>query len=249
MFDNQMPQVQAPQPVQTVVQPAPQPAVKPAAVPVKKGHGDLIKIIAIVALSLLSVTFIGLFIWMYMRYDESSTDVQGQINTAVAEAKDEQAQKDEAEFLEREKYPYQTFSGPADYGQLTFQYPKTWSVYVASDAVDGGDFKAYLNPVQVDAVSDETINALRVEILNESFENVASRYSMYTDKTDSELTMQSITFNGITGNRYDGVIPSTELKGIIVIFKIRDKTAVLRTDTVNFTEEFEKLLTTVEFNA
>ena len=130
----------------------------------------LVKTIVIVAVSLIAVTFIGLFIWMLIQYNSVSDDVQGQIDVAVAAAKDEQAQKDEMEFSEREKYPYKTFSGPADYGQLTFEYPKTWSVYVAADASNGGDFSAYFNPVQVNAVSNNTINALRVTILDKSFE-------------------------------------------------------------------------------
>ena len=82
----------------------------------KKDVAGLVKIIVIIILALVSVTFIGLFIWMSIQYNEVQSDVTGQINVAVAEAKDEQAQKDEAEFLEREKYPYKTFSGPVDYG-------------------------------------------------------------------------------------------------------------------------------------
>ena len=147
--------------------------VEPAA---KKDVSGLVKTIVIVALSLIAVTFIGLFIWMTVQYNDVSTDVNGQIEVAVAEAKDEQATKMEAEFLEREKYPYKVFAGPADYGQLTFEYPKTWSVYVAAAATEGGDFNAYFNPGQVDAVGKETINALRVSIQNTSFDKVTEQY-------------------------------------------------------------------------
>jgi hypothetical protein len=85
---------------------------------------------------------------------------------------------------QREKYPYKTFSGPADYGQLTFEYPKTWSVYVAAPATNGGDFNAYFNPIQVDAVGKDTINALRVTIRNKSFEDVTAEYQKAMDKKD-----------------------------------------------------------------
>ena len=86
----------------------------------KKDTSGLIKTIVIIALSLVAVTFIGLFVWMLVQYNDVKTDVDGQIDVAVAAAKDEQATKMEAEFLEREKYPYKVFAGPADYGQLTF---------------------------------------------------------------------------------------------------------------------------------
>ncbi|MBR3228743.1 hypothetical protein IKF67_00680 [Candidatus Saccharibacteria bacterium] len=215
---------------------------------IKKDNSGLIKTIVIIAVSLIAVTFIGLFIWMTMRYNEASTNLQGQIDVAVAKAVDEQAKKDEEEFSKREKDPYKTFAGPVDYGQLTFKYPKTWSVYVAADASSGGDFNAYFNPNQVDAVGKDTINALRVTIRNTSFENVTAEYQRNMERNNANLTMTTVTFNGITGNRYTGTIPGTDLNGYIVTFKIRDKTAILQTDSVLFQADFDKLLETVSFN-
>ena len=218
----------------------------------KKDVSGLIKTIVIIVVSLIAVTFIGLFIWMMGEYNTARTYVDGQIAVAVAEAKDDQAAKLEAEFLEREKYPYKTFSGPVDYGQLTFEYPKTWSVYVAAAATTGGDFNAYFNPVQVDAVGKETVNALRVTIRDKSFDEVSQEYQKAMDKKDSGLTMVSTTIgkdNNITANRYTGNIPDAKgLNGFVVTFKIRDKTAVLQTDSVLFEEDFNKLLGTVTFN-
>lgn len=258
MDNGQMPPVQPIQPGQPVVgyqtmAPNGMPMVQQVQVmpESKKDVKSLIKTIAIIVVSLIAVTFVGLFIWMYLQYDAISTDVGEQIEVAVAQAKDEQSQKMEAEFLEREKYPYKIFSGPADYGQLTFEYPKTWSVYVAKAATTGGDFNAYFNPIQVDAVGKETINALRVTIVNKSFDNVSKEYQKAMDKKDSNLTMVSTTIGkdgNITANRYTGTIPNTELSGFIVTFKIRDKTAILQTDSVLFQADFDKLLATVVFN-
>lgn len=217
----------------------------------KKDISGLIKTISIIVLSLIAVTFVGLFIWMLVQYNDVKTDVDGQIDVAVAAAKDEQATKMEAEFLEREKYPYKVFAGPVDYGQLTFEYPKTWSVYVAAAATGGGDYNAYFNPNQVDAVGEETINALRVSIRNDSFDKVTEEYQKAMNKKDSGLTMESVTIGkdaNITANRYTGKIPDTDLSGFIVTFKIRDKTAILQTDSVLFQADFDKLLGTVVFN-
>lgn len=256
-MDNfQMPQIQPVQPGQVVggpmppvqpVQPA-QPGQPDSTVPIKKSNEGLIKTIAIIALSLTTAAFIGLFVWMFIRYNDVNSDVTGQINDAVAAAKAEQARKDEAEFAEREKDPYRSFAGPVDYGQLSFQYPKTWSVYVAADAAKGGNFAAYFNPIQVNTVSNDTINALRVFIRTDSFESVTAEYQKYMAKNNN-LSMSAITFNGITGNQYVGVLPNSNLNGMVVIFKIRDKTAILQTDSELFKGDFEKLLETVQFNA
>ncbi|MDO4752981.1 MAG: hypothetical protein Q4A36_01995 [Candidatus Saccharibacteria bacterium] len=218
----------------------------------KKDYKPLIRTIAIIALSLISVTFIGLFIWMYTQYDDARTNVDGQINVAVTKAIDENTMKLENEFAEREKYPFQTFAGPEDYGGLTFEYPKTWSVYVAADASHGGDFEAYLNPVEVYEVGDTTIDALRVKVLNTAFDDVAAMYQRDLEGDQPTLRLESVVIgqnNDIPANKYIGIIPGTEFDGYIIVFKIRDKTAILQTDSKLFEADYNTLLASVRFNA
>ena len=223
------------------------PIIKP-----RKDISSLVKTIAIVALSLISLTFIGLFIWMFIQYDNKRTDVDGQITAAVVAAVDANTAKLENEFAEREKYPYQTFAGPADYGELTFEYPKTWSVYVAKDAHNGGDFEAYFNPLEVNEVSSEVIAALRLKILDTPFDEVSEVYQNELQGEEAKMRLDSVTIglnNDITANRYTGVIPDTEFNGIVILFKIRDKTVLMETDSVLFEGDFNTLLSTVRFNS
>ncbi|MDO5480324.1 MAG: hypothetical protein Q4F58_01455 [Candidatus Saccharibacteria bacterium] len=233
-----------------------QPMISQSPVPevplIKRDTKSLIKTIAIIALSLLSLTFIGLFIWMFVEYENASTNVEGQVADAVVKAVDENTTKLEDEFTEREKYPFKTFAGPADYGELTFEYPKTWSVYVAKDARAGGDFEAYFNPVEVNEVSETTINALRLAIKDTAFDEVAAEYQDALENEENPLKLESVTIGkgmNITANRYTGNIPGTEFNGIIVIFKIRDKTAIMQTDSILFQADFDTLLSSVRFNA
>ena len=214
-----------------------------------KDTSGIIKTVVIVILSLLSLAFIGLFIWMFLQYNDASTDLENKISVAVSEARDEQNMKNEAEFLEREKEPYKNFSGPIDYGELSFKYPKTWSIYIEKDAVNGGDFKAYFNPIQVDPVSKDTINALRVTIRTDDFETVVKEYEKAMNKKDSNLKVGTITVNGVVGNIYTGTIPNTDLSGYIVVFKIRDKAVIMQTDSVLFKADFDKLIESVSFNS
>lgn len=226
--------------------------VAPEPVPKRRDVMSLVKTIAIITLSLLSLTFIGLFIWMFVQYDEKRTDVDGQIAEAVVEAVDANTTKLENEFTEREKYPFKTFAGPADYGELTFEYPKTWSVYVAKDASAGGDFEAYFNPVEVNVVSETTIDSLRLIIKDDAFDNVAAEYQDALEADPPTLKLDSITIgqeNNIPASRYTGLIPGTEFNGYIVLFKIRDKTVIMQTDSVLFEEDYVKILASVRFNA
>lgn len=212
-----------------------------------KNRVDLLKTIGLIVVSLLAVLFIGLFIWMTLKWSEASTNVQGKIDVAVAEAKNQLQAKLENEFAEKEQYPFLTFSGPADFGSLTFEYPKNWSVYIPDDASRGGEFNAYLNPGQVNVVSDTTIMALRVSIRTEQIDSVLEDYNRKVQ--DGEMTVASKVVNKINVNVFTGKLDN-DYQGIVCIFKIRDKTAILRTDSSNvFRENFEKILSTIRFNS
>lgn len=238
-----MPTVQPTTVSGSMVQPAQPPVV------IKKDNSGLIKTIVIIIVSLIALTFIVLFVWILVKYNDVSEDVEGQIAVAVAAAEEEKAMELEAEFAEREKAPYRDFAGPVDYGQLSFKYPKTWSLYIAKDAANGGDYEAYFAPIEVYAPSKTTINALRLTIRDKDFAAVAEEYQKAMERKDANLSMETTTVAGVTANRYTGKIPNTDLIGIIVIFKIRDKTAVLQVDSVLFESDFDRLLSTVKFNA
>ena len=83
--------------------------------------GLIVSIIVAIGLGVLTIFY-------FNRYTEASTNLSGQIEAAVAEAVNEKAIALENDFIEREKEPFKTFAGPADYGELSFKYPKTWSV-------------------------------------------------------------------------------------------------------------------------
>lgn len=210
----------------------------------QKPHRSLAETIILVVISLVAVVFIGLFIWKYLEWDSIKTDIDGQIDAAVAMAVSENTTKLENEFVEREKYPYKTFSGPADYGSLNFEFPKTWNTYIAQDAANGGNFEAYLNPGEVQPVSTQTINALRVRIVNQSFESVARTYEGYVNSGLVTITTRNV--GNSVANVYAGDLQNG-IRGVVTIIKVRDKTIVLQTDAELFAEEYYKLLDTVTF--
>ena len=205
---------------------------------------NIVETIILVVVSIIAVVFIGLFIWKYFEWDAAKTDVDGQIDRAVAEAISENTTALENEFAEREKCPYDNFMGPIDYGSVSFEYPKTWSVYVARDAANGGDFEAYFNPGEVQPVSSTSINALRMTIRNTAFDNVVRTYDSLV--ASGRLEMQIRSVGGTTANVYRGEI-SGNIYGIVAAFKLRDKTVLIQTDAMIFEEDYYKLLDTITF--
>lgn len=201
--------------------------------------------IAAIILGILAAAFAGLGIWAYLNYAEQKTDVDGRVATAVAEAKKEQSDQDEKKFADREKEPNRQFVGPDDYGRVTFDYPKTWSSYVAKDVSNGGNYEAYLNPITVPFPTTTQQFGLRVLIEEKDYDTVVSSYQSLVKKGDLRSSITSA--NGENGTRIDGSF-SKDIRGAAVIYKIRDKTLTLRTDADTFKPDFENIIKTIKFN-
>lgn len=210
----------------------------------QKKH-NIIETLILLATIVIAIVFIWLYIQKYGEWKGLRMDVDEQIDAAVAMAIAENTTKMEEEFLIREKSPYRDFTGPADYGSLGFKYPKTWSVYIDKDASNGGDFEAYLNPVEVEPISSTTINALRVTIRNSSFDSVVTSYDNYVMSGSLALTTRNV--GGVLANIYTGQLPNG-IQGILAAFKLRDKTVLIQTDAELFANEFYQLLDTVTMN-
>lgn len=201
--------------------------------------------IIIATLALLVIGVGGLAVWAYINYADQKDNVDAKISKAVAVAEKQQGDKLAKEFEEAEKKPNRTFSGPADYGSLSFDYSKTWSVYVESDGSTGGDFKAYLNPIVVPPTkSTQERFALQVTITDQKYEDVIKKYQSLVKKGD--LTSSVTKANGVDGTRLDGAF-TKDIRGAAVIYKIRDKTATIQTDADTFKPDFEALIATIKF--
>lgn len=202
-------------------------------------------IITLVLLSLLVISFAGLAIYAYVNYEDQRSNVQARVDRAVAIAEKEQADSLETKFQSREKEPNKSFVGPSDYGSLGFKYPKTWSAYIAKDGTNDSGFEAYLNPGVVPPASEKTRYALRVTIVDEAYEKVIEEYRSQVEEGD--LKSSATKANGQNGTRLEGNF-SKDIRGIAVVYKIRDKTAVIRTDADTFRADYEALIKTISFN-
>ncbi len=214
-------------------------------------RNSLVKTIVIILLVLLLVGALLLAVYFYNEYQIAKTDVDGQVAAALI-TKEKQITDDlEAKFAEREKIPYSTFTGPDDYGRLSFKYPKTWNSYIAKDAAKGGDYEAYLDsdPNGVPPVSQNQPFNVRILIKSESFENANNRYNSSVTAGKLKLSIIQLPDTSVTANRYDGQLPNN-LTGTIVIFKIRDKVVTLECDktTPEAAQDFDNILQSIKFN-
>lgn len=202
--------------------------------------------VAVIALGVLVLGLGSFSIWAYVAYTDAQDDVDGKIAIAVAEAKEEKGEEDEAKFAEREKQPNEAFRAPDDYCALTFQYPKTWSVFESEQITNGGDFKAYLNPKVVPPITSSQQYALRVVIEQKDYDQVIAQYEGLVQKGD--LKQSTTSSEGNQGARITGNF-SKNIRGDAVIYRCRDKTITIRTDADAFKTDFDKIIGTIDFNA
>lgn len=202
--------------------------------------------IAVIGLSVLVLGLGSFSIWAFVSYNEAKDNVDSKIAIAVAAAREEQAEKDEAKYAEREKNPYKIFKAPDDYCGLTFQYPQTWNEHWAKRITNGGDFEAYLNPGHVPPINDREQFALRVKIEQRDYDNALNQYNNLIQS--GKLKQSSGASNGQNYSRLTGDF-SSDIRGDAAIYRCRDKTITIRTDAAStFKSDFEALIRTVKFN-
>ena len=80
--------------------------------------------------------------------------------------------------------------------------------------------------------------ALRLEIINKNMDTVLNDYQSRLKK--GELTSSSTEFNGISATRIDGTFEK-ELRGSVVLMKVRDKTIRFSTDADTFKPDFQTI--------
>jgi hypothetical protein len=202
-------------------------------------------LIASILLAVLTAGLAGFGIWAFSNYQDQKNNTDSKIETAVTKAKVTQAAELEKQFLEREKQPYTKFNGPDDLGHVSFDYPKTWSVYVDKNGAAGG-YEAYLNPGTVPTVAGDQPYAARVVIDDRTYQETLKSYESLVKK--GNLKSSPITVNNFTGVRLDGAF-SKQREGSSVIFKVRDKSLIISSDATAFRNDFDNVIVkSLDFN-
>lgn len=219
--------------------------------PIKKRSPIIPAVIILVILALL-----GVLIWALVSKssaEKSYNDLKSNFDSQLKTASDKATSDIQAQLTaEAAKNPPATFTGPANYGTLSFQFPKNWSVYSYKDGtVNGDDYEAYFYPSVVPPVGIKQPFALRVYIEETTIDKKLQTFQSYLN--NHSLKETDTTVNGVAAKRFDGKI-SSYLTGSFVLFTIRDKVVTIETDSdpnnnsysVN---DFNTILSTVTFKS
>ena len=234
----------APQPGMPGQMPAPTGMPAPAPYPPvdNKSKNTLIETIILVVVCIIAAVAIVFAVLYFMRWNDLNTNYTAEKDRAVAEAVKEQRDADDEALKERLKKDKESFVGPDDFGRISFNYPKIWSVYNYEDGLENSDYSSYFAPAPVPSLNDQSARyAIRFQILNQSYDNVANNYSSAVQ--EGELTAENFQADSgkITGTKYTGTLEEG-IEGIMVLAKVNDKTLILRTDSLEYTDDFNLIL-------
>lgn len=192
-------------------------------------------IIPLVLSGILAIAFAGATAKFYSDFvdqrDNNEPKIEAAVDVALAEQKDEL----EIEFNEREKQPYKTITGPAEFGSVRLTFPKTWSSYVTRKGSVDYDFYSHPNFVPATGVK----YALRMSVTRKAFADEVESYDKQVEK--GELKARSVRTSGVTGTRLDGFLEKN-LEGSMVLFPLRDKTLRVWTESPDSRKDYDRII-------
>lgn len=203
----------------------------------QRGRMDALLIPLILA-TLLFVCAAGFAAWAFMGRQDYKTNSDQKVAAAVTVAEAKTATKKDNEFAEKEKLPLRTYNGPAAYGSLVLQFPKTWSAYVNEKGQSPNRIDNYYQPNFVPIVDTATVYALRVQIADETYVNILKTFDANVKTGKVKITAYNpAKVPTVTGVRIDGEI-STGKQGSMVVVPLRDKTLKIWTESTDFMNDF-----------
>lgn len=221
-----------------------QPPMQYGGMPVQLPKNGPNKLIIPLILSVLLFVAAAVFgIWAFTGMQDYKNNSDKKVATAVEIAKQEASTAKDKEFVEKEKNPLKEYKGPAAFGTLSLQYPKTWSAFITeAENNSGTPIDGYLHPGFVPGLQSGTDYALRVKV-------VSRQYADELKQFESKVKSHKVTVSpysapkvaGILGSRVEGEI-NTGQQDTLVLFPLRDKTIEISTESAQFKGDFDTLI-------
>lgn len=199
-------------------------------------------IIPLIISVVVAVIFIGLFVWAFMAMTDYKLNSDEKAAAAVKVAVMQEASRKDNEFLEKEKSPVKTFVGSDTFGGVTFSYPKTWSSYVVQSEKAAAPVDGYFHPDVVPDIAGNTAYALRVRVLNKTYDQHLKSLEGKIKQGKVTLTAYNpLKQKSVVGVRVDGEV-NVGQKDHMIILPLRDKTIEISTESDQFKNDFDKII-------
>lgn len=197
--------------------------------------GSLVLPLVIVVVLFLGAAGFG--VWAFAgRQDYKNNSDQKAAVAAAAATKAEAAKKD-AEAVEAAKLPSRSYTGPATYGGVTFQFPKSWNEYITTPS-QGLIVDNYYGTSFVQDVAAGTPYVLRAQISGTDYATLLKAYDNAVKAgTVSVTAFRAAKVPSVLGAMLTGAI-NQKNTGTMVMLPIRDKTLILWTEGTDGQADF-----------
>lgn len=208
--------------------------------------GSMLALLVVVSTLLLGS--LGFGVWALMGRQDFKNNSDEKVAAAVAQAKIEEGIKKDAEFIEAEKSPLKTYVASETFGSLSFQYPKVWSAYISEAGKSSTPLDGYFHPQYVPDVASTTAFALRIQIVDASYEQTLKLLDSSVKSGKIKVSAyRPPKVESVLGARLEGEIASKK-QGTMVLLPLRDKTIKVWTENSEFLNDFNTtVLTSLTF--
>jgi len=203
-----------------------------------------------IVVSIIAVAALILAVVLFTQEEKYKNNDQQLIAAAVQQAKIQITNQEQQKFNTEAEQPFTSFSGPADYGDVTISYPKTWSAYVDSTNSNNDPINAYFNPNYVPSTNTPAVSyALRFEVLSSSYSSLLAQYTSVEQKDNYLITPYQVkNVPQDIGSMIKGNLINNA-PVILVLIPLRTNTIVIWTENQSdFNLFLNQILPTLTFN-
>lgn len=183
---------------------------------------------------------VGFGLWAYNERTHYKEESDQEVAVAVQKATAATQEADKLKYAEEAKKPYDVYIGPAAFGNITVNYPKTWSSYVVENERGGNPVNGYFQPNVVPNVTDpDNSYALRVELVTSSYDTILKQFSNMTKQ--NQVTVKPYVLPkvpSIVGSRVEGQI-TPKKQGTMIVLPLRNMTLKVWTESNDFKADLD----------
>ncbi len=191
-------------------------------------------------LLVIAIVFAG---WAWSGRSDFKNNSDEKAAAAVEAAREDLRVELDAEFAEREKEPFKTYTSPNTFGSVVITYPKTWSAHVQEPLSGQTPINGYFHPGFVPSTSgNENLFALRFEISEQSLDRELASFDGAVNRGDATASaFRSPVDSADNGFRIDGSY-ATGKNGSVVLLPLRDKTIIIAAESQQFVDDLDSII-------
>lgn len=195
-------------------------------------------LVPLIMASVLLVAAIGFAAWAFTERQSYKNDVDAKIATAVEINTKEVSDQKDNEFLEKEKYPLDTYEGSSQYGRIKVSYPKTWSAYITENP-NGAEYVFSPRFVTGDLNASRP---LKIIVENRPYSEALTIYDGQLLNGEIRAKAYSLPkVRNVVGTRFDGAIEPNK-EGSVILLPLRDKTIKIINEVPALVNDFNKII-------